>query len=311
MKMKHIFLSVAAAGVVMFTSCEASVGHDEMFHPEGSPEAMAQVFASQFTYDNGSNHSNSVRVFNNTGYDCQLDYIVGKIIIGSGKSNYVDVVVPFAGNLTFVATVMSEGMLVDVDIPILVEDLDTELDPLFKALTNGTSEGKTWTWWAYDNGDGTYTYIDGSWGCFGGGGYGWSNTGPNWECFGIGDWEYFTGAQVTMDEWVKFDCNGGPNVTVCNSDGTVTTGTFTITNGTTPEKAAVGWVGTLKLTTPLPHQGPDDLYTWYIAKPVKEYDVAMLDDEHLILIAPGDLAIFCDEAWASGSAHWTFKVKED
>lgn len=304
---------ILAAAVLGLSSClETSVTDDRFPNTDTDKEALVAELTPRFSFENGANHSNKVRVINNSGYDCQLDYIVGKVMVGRGQDNYVDVVVPFAGELKFKATVIADGALVDIDIPVLVEDMDTDLDPMFVALTNGSAEGKTWQWWAYDNGDGSYSYIDGSWGCVGGGGYGWSATGPNWVCYGIGQEDEWTGQAVTMDEWVRFDCNGGPNVTVHYSDGTEAKGTYALTSSTTPEKAALGWVGTVKIDVPLPHQITGDQYSWYLDIPVAEFDVAILDAEHLVLIAPGGGGEhkLCDDSWAISSTHWTFKVKE-
>lgn len=310
MKTKNLlYLGIVAA--VGLTSCLHTSVDDDVFPNENADAAaFAEQLSTKFTAENGTNHSNKVRVFNNSGYDCQLDYIVGKVIIGSGKDNFVDVVVPFAGNLTFTAKVIGNGLLFDVEIPVLVEDLDTDLDPLFIALTDGPGDGKTWEWWANKNPDGSYSYIDGSWGCVGGGGYGHSATGPNWVCYGIGQVDEWTGQLVSMDEWIKFDLNGGPNVTVHYSDGSESTGTFVLNPGTTEEKAEVGWIATMKLTVLLPHQVSGDQYSWYLEEAPAAFDVAMLDDEHLILIAPGSSStIFKDPAWAGASTHWTFQAK--
>ncbi len=311
MKNKYIAMMVAAAGLLSTTSClHTTVSDDHFAYSDADSERLASDFVTKFAYDNGSNHSNGIRVYNNTGYDCQLDYITGKTMIGSGAENYVDVVVPFAGHLTFTATVLADGALVNVPIDVQVDDIDKDLDPLFKCLTNGTAEGKVWQWWADEQPDGSYAYIDGSWGCVGGGGYGWSATGPNWVCYGIGQEDEWTGLLVSMEEWVKFDCDGGPNMTVHYSDGTEAKGTFALTSSTTPEKAAVGWVGTIKLTALLPHQVSGDQYSWYLEEAPAAFDVAMLDDDHLILIAPGSSAtIFCDPGWGGASTHWTFKAK--
>ena len=313
MKTKYIMLAALAA-MLGTTSCldtHVSDDHDAFANIDTNVEQAAEEFATSFAFENGSNYSNKIRVFNNSGYECRLDYIVGTTMLGCGKENFVDVIVPFAGDLEFTATILYKGAFVPVTIPVHVEDLDNELDPLFKALTDGTAEGKTWEWWAEDNGDGSYTYIDGSWGCMGGGGYGWSATGPNWECFGIGQNDPWTGQLISMDEWVKFDVDGGPNVTMHYSDGTEAKGTFSLISSTTPEKQNIGWVGTMKMTVPLPHQIVDGQYSWYLDLPA-EFDVAMLDDEHLILIAPGGggLHIICDDSWAISSTHWTFKVKK-
>lgn len=311
MKAKIIIgMFLAAVG---FVSCiDTQVDSDRLPNTNADKEALAAQFTSKFSVDNGANRSNKIKVTNSCGYDCQLDYITGRVMIGSGADNSVEVIVPFAGELTFTATVIADGTLVDVAIPVLVEDLDQDIDPLFKMLTDGSAEGKTWRWWADDNGDGSYTYIDGSWGCVGGGGYGWSATGPNWVCYGIGQTDEWTGQLVSMDEWVKFDLDGGPNVTVHYSDGTEATGQFTLTSGTTPEKEAIGWVATLKLTVDLPHQINATQSSWYLDIPVAAFDVAMLDEEHLILIAPGGggAHIICDDSWAISSTHWTFKVKK-
>ena len=74
---------------------------------DSQKEALSQQFAAAFRYENGENHSNKVTVINNSGYDCRLDYMVGTLMLGSGKDNTVDVVVPFAGDLTFTATVFT------------------------------------------------------------------------------------------------------------------------------------------------------------------------------------------------------------
>ncbi len=313
--MKIKYIGMLAIGVMFgMTSClDTHVGddHEAFGNIDADVKEVAAQYASSFSVDNGSNFSNKVRVYNNSGYECRLDYIVGTAMLGCGKDNYMDVIVPFAGDLEFTATMLYNGSFVPVPVPVHVEDLDNELDPLFKALTDGTADGKTWQWWADENPDGSYSYIDGSWGCVGGGGYGWSATGPNWVCYGIGQADEWTGQTVTMDEWVKFDVDGGPNVTVHYSDGTEQKGTFSLISSTTPEKAALGWLGTMKMTVPLPHQIVEGQYSWYLDLPV-EYDVAMLDDEHLILIAPGGggLHIICDDSWAISSTHWTFKVKK-
>lgn len=311
--MKAYILGLGIAVALGMTSClDAHVTDEEFPNSTAQNEQLEQALAGSFTTDNGANHSNKIRVFNNSGYDAQLDYIVGKTILGCGKDNFIDVIVPFAGTLTFNATVIADGTIVEIPFDVVVEDLDSEIDPLFKALTNGSAEGKTWEWWANQNEDGSWAYIDGSWGCVGGGGYGWSATGPNWLCYGIGDTDEWTGQLVSMDEWVKFDVNGGPNVTVHYSDGSEATGTFSLTSGTTDAKAALGWVGTMKLTVALPHQITGDQASWYLDIPVDEFDVAMLDDEHLILIAPGGGGEhnLCDDSWAISSTHWTFQVKK-
>ncbi|MDE6073603.1 MAG: hypothetical protein K2J42_02935 [Muribaculaceae bacterium] len=314
MKLKNICSMGLIAMLLMgATSCldtHVSDDHDAFANIDADADALAGRLAPKFYYENGTNHSNKVRVYNNSGYDCRLDYIVGTVMLGHGTDNCAEVVVPFSGDLVFTATVLCEGALVPVEIPVRVEDLDSDLDPLFVALSGGSSEGRTWQWWA-DEENGSYSYIDGSWGCVGGGGYGWSPTGPNWVCYGIGMADEWTGQLITMDEWVKFDLDGGPNVTVHYSDGTEAKGTFALTSGTTPEKAALGWVATMKLTVPLPHQITDGQYSWYLDLPA-EFDVAMLDDEHLILIAPGGggAHVICDDSWGISSTHWTFKVKK-
>lgn len=303
---------MALAAMLGATSCldtQVSDNHEAFENANADVEKLVAQYSSAFSYDNGANYSNKVRVINNSGYEARLDYIVGTVMLGCGKENYADVIVPFAGDLKFTATVLCKGAFVPVEIPVTVKDLDNELDPLFKALTAGTAEGRTWKWWADENGDGGYSYIEGSWGCFGGGGYGWSSTGPNWICYGVGQADDWTGLVVSMDEWVKFDVDGGPNVTVHDSAGNERKGTFSLVNGTSPQKAALGWVGTMKMTVPMLHQINENQYSWYLDLPV-EYDVAMLDDEHLILIAPGGggLHIICDDSWAISSTHWTLKA---
>ena len=320
MKIKSI-IAFGVALIIGMTSCihtQVDDNHDAFenaFLSDSQKEALSKKFASAFSYDNGSNHSNKVTVVNNTGYDCRLDYMVGTLMLGSGKDNKVDVVVPFAGDLMFKATVLYNGAFIDVDIPVHVDVLDNELDPLFVALTDGSAEGKTWQWWVgYDYENGNYSYIDGSWGCVGGGGYGWSATGPNWLCYGIGQNDDWTGQAVTMDEWVKVDLDGGPNVIVHYSDGTEKKGTFTLISGTTPEKAALGWTGTMKLSVELPHQITPGQSSWYLDLPA-EFDVVLTpeDPDHLILIAPGGGGehIICDDSWAISSTHWTFQVKKE
>ena len=311
---KYILSGILACAALTFTSCldtHVSDDHDAFANINANAEELAKQFASKFSYDNGDNKSNKVRVIKHTVYDCRLDYIVGTTMLGCGAQNYVDVVVPFAGDLNFSAKVFCEGKYVDVDIPVHVDDLDNELDPLFKALTNGTAEGKTWEWWV-GYAEGSYTYIDGSWGCVGGGGYGWSATGPNWMCYGIGDTDEWTGQVVSMDEYVKFDCDGGPNVLVHYSDGSEAKATFALTSSTSPDKAALGWVGQLKLSVELPHQVNSSQYSWYLDTPVAYFDVAMLDDDHLILIAPGGggAHVICDDSWGISSTHWTFQVRK-
>ncbi len=311
MKTKYILL-LGAAAVLGLSSCihtQVSDDHDAFAGIGADTEAVAKQYAAAFTYDNGSNHSNKIRVINNSGYACRLDYMVGTLMLNCGTDNVAEVVVPFAGDLTFTATMLYEGTFVPVEIPVRVDDIDTPIDPLMSCLTAGTSEGRTWQWWADGNGGG---YIDGSWGCVGGGGYGWSATGPNWLCYGIGQADEWTGQMVTMDEWVKFDLDGGPNVTIHYSDGTEKKGTFALTSTTTPEKLAIGWIGQLKLDVPLPHQVVDGQYSWYLDIPIAYFDVAMLDDEHLILIAPGGggAHIICDDSWGIPSTHWTFQVKK-
>ncbi|MBD5232908.1 MAG: hypothetical protein HDS65_01885 [Bacteroidales bacterium] len=310
MKTRYI-LSLGVAAALGLSSCiHTQVGDDhDAFSGIGvDKEQVAQKFAAAFSYDNGSNHSNKIKVYNNSGYACRLDYMVGTLMLNCGEDNCAEVVVPFAGDLTFTATMLYDGAFVPVEIPVRVDDIDTPIDPLMEALTAGTAEGRTWGWWADGEGGG---YIDGSWGCVGGGGYGWSATGPNWVCYGIGQEDEWTGQLVTMDEFVKFDLDGGPNVTVHYSDGTEKTGTFSLQSYTTPEKAALGWVGQLKLDVPLPHQITDGMYSWYLDIPVAYFDVAMLDSEHLILIAPGGggAHIICDDSWGISSTHWTFTAK--
>lgn len=319
MKFKSLIYMGAAVALAL-TSCvhtQVDDDHDAFANQmmdETTKAALADKLSAAFSYENGANHSNKVTVINNSGYDCRLDYMVGTLMLGHGKDNTVDVVVPFAGDLTFTATVLYDGTLVNVDIPVRVDDLDNDLDPLFVALTDGSAEGKVWQWWVgYDYQNGNYTYIDGSWGCVGGGGYGWSATGPNWVCYGIGQNDEWTGQAVTMDEWVKFDLDGGPNVTVHYSDGTEKKGTFALTSGTTPEKAALGWTATMKLTVDLPHQISAGQSSWYLDLPAV-FDVVLSPDDpdHLILIAPGGGGAhdICDDSWAISSTHWTFQVKK-
>ncbi len=311
MKIRNIAYALLS-GAIALTSClhtEVSDDHDAFAATDANPEEVAARFANAFTYDNGANHSNKIRVYNNSGYACRLDYMVGTEMLDAGKDNYIDVVVPFAGNLTFTATMLYEGLFVPVEIGVRVDDIDTPIDALMQCLTAGSASGRTWGWWADSDGGG---YIDGSWGCVGGGGYGWSATGPNWICYGIGQTDDWTGQLVSMDEWVKFDLDGGPNVTIHYSDGSEKKGTFALQSSTTPDKAALGWVGQLKLDIPLPHQITGDQYSWYLDIPVAYFDVAMLDDEHLILIAPGGggAHTICDDSWGISSTHWTFKIKE-
>ena len=304
-------LAVCFAAALTFSSCmKTTVGNESFPKSAADREALAAQFEGKFQTENGASKSNKIKVINNTGYDCQLDYIVGKVMIGSGADNSAEVIVPFAGELTFSAKVIADGTFVDVTFPVEVETLDNALDPLFVALTNGSAEGKTWRWWADEQPDGSYAYIDGSWGCVGGGGYGWASTGPNWICYGIGQTDEWTGQVVSMDEWVKFDLDGGPNVTMHYSDGTEAKGQFTLISGTTADKAALGWIATMKLTVELPHQIKAGQSSWYLDIPVAAFDVAMLDDEHLILIAPGGGAhIICDDSWGIPSTHWTFKAE--
>ena len=312
MKAKYI-LSFAVVAVMGLTSCLHTSVDDETFVNENTDaDKLAAKFADKFTYDNGSDHANKVRVINNTGYACQLDYIVGKTFLNCGKENYVDVVVPFSGDLEFAAKVFAAGKFVDVTIPVHVDNLTYELPQQFTWIADGSADGKVWSWWADQNDDGSYSYIDGSWGPVGGGGYGWSATGPNWLCYGIGQADEWTGQTVTMDEWVKFDLDGGANITVHYSDGTEKKGTFSIEMGTTPAKAALGWVGTMKIDIPLPHQIVDGQASWYLDIPVEAYDIAIFDNDHLVLIAPGGGGdhLLCDPAWATPSTHWTFKPKK-
>lgn len=311
MKTKYI-ISLAIAASFGLTSClHTAVGDEEFPNEHADVEKLASQFVTQFTYDNGSDHINKIRVYNNTGYSCQLDFMVGKTFLNCGTENYVDVVVPFSGDLIFTATVNAAGKFVTVDVPVHVDNITVELDPHFYWIANGSAEGKTWGWWADENPDGSYSYIDGSWGCVGGGGYGWSATGPNWLCYAIGQTDEWTGQAVTMDEWVKFDLDGGANVTVHYSDGTEKKGTFSIEMTTTPAKQALGWVGVMKIDVPLPHMITGSQVSWYLDIPVNEFDIAMLDEDHLVLIAPGGGGdhILCDPAWATPSTHWTFKQK--
>lgn len=280
----------------------------------GDSEALQAKFADAFTYDNGANHSNGVRIYNNSGYDAQVDFVMDiAMVSGTAPDNYVDIITPFAGDVQMKATVIYDnGALVTVPFSVHVETIDNPIDPIVVLLTGGSAEGRTWQWWVgddYENGN--YSYIEGSWGCVGGGGYGWSATGPNWLCYGIGDTDEWTGQKVTMDEWVKFDIDGGPNCTVHYSDGTEARGTYVIKSGTTPVKEAHGWVGQLKLNDVLlPHQVNSSQYSWYLSPSIQWFDVAMLDDEHLIIIGEGDGAIVDDPNWGSGCTHWTFQVKK-
>ena len=304
---------MAVCAMLGMTSCldtHVSDEHDAFPNTNADVEKLAERYAGTLSYENGANRSNKVKVINNSGYDCRLDYIVGTTMLGHGADNSVEVVVPFSGELMFTATLLCDGAFVPVELPVTVEDLDTDLDPLFVHFTGGAGPGRTWQWWGDENPDGSYSYIDGSWGCVGGGGYGWSATGPNWLCYGIGQNDEWTGQLVSMDEWVKFDLDGGPNVTVHYSDGSEKTGTFSLVPGTTPEKAALGWCATMKMTVPLPHQVVDGQYSWYLDLPA-EFDVVIPDDDHLILIAPGGGGAHdvCDDSWGIPSTHWTFKVK--
>ena len=308
MKTKHILSIALAAASMSFTSClHTSVGDKEFENALTDVETLAGEFTPKFSFQADGN---KVRVFNNTGYACQLDYMVGKTFLNCGTENYVDVVVPFTGDLMFSAKVFAGSTFVDVDVPVHVDDITYELSQEFYTLANGSAEGKKWQWWVgYDYENGNYQYIDGSWGPFGGGGYGWSATGPNWECFGIGQEDAWTGQMMSMDEWVKFDLDGGANVTVHYSDGHEATGSFAVEMFTTPAKAALGWVGTIKISgVLLPHQVDATQYSWYLAAGLETFDLAMLDDEHMIIIGPGDGAVLCDPNWASSSTHWTFQA---
>lgn len=306
MKAKYI-ISLCAAAIFGFTSCLETSVTDEHFPNAGcDKEAVAETMASKFSYDNGPQGSNKIRVINNSGYACQLDYKVGKTILNCGEQNYVDVIVPFTGDLNFTAKLFYGGEFVDVDVPVHVDVLDAELPMEYKLLTNASAEGKTWTWWADDNGDGTYTYAPETWGCFGCGGYGWSAMVPNWDAFGIGA-DGWGGGKISFDEYVKFDLDGGANVTVGYADGTVKKGTFSMVWGATPAKEALGWKGTIAIDIPLPHQVPG---IWCLCDPLDFFDIAMLDEEHMILIGAGPGQILCDPAWATGSTHWVFKVKK-
>lgn len=178
--------------------------------------------------------------------------------------------------------------------------------------------GGSWQWWADENSDGSYSYIDGSDGCFGGGGYGWSATGPQWVCYGIGETDDWTGQLLTMDEWVRFkpeDETSG-KVTMHYSDGTEAEGTFTFTPNTgsdeeTLRRVQLGWIARMEMTVPLPHQITEGQESWYLDLPAK-FDVVCPDSEHLILIAPGggfEEHVLFDDNWSTTSTHWTFKAK--
>ncbi|MDE6160341.1 MAG: hypothetical protein K2F77_01640 [Muribaculaceae bacterium] len=307
MKAKYI-ISMCAVAMLGLTSCLETSVTDESFPNAGADvEAVGKEMSAKFSYDNGPQGSNKIRVFNNSGYACQLDYTVGKTILNCGEQNYVDVIVPFTGDLNFTAKLFYGGKFVDVAVPVHVDVLDQELPIEYQLLTNASAEGKTWQWWAEDNGDGTYTYAPETWGCFGSGGYGWSSTVPNWGAYGIGQADEWGGGVLTMDEYVKFDLDGGANVTVCYNDGTIKKGTFSLVWGAVPAKEALGWKGTIALDIPLPHQVPG---IWCLAEPLDFFDIAMLDEDHMILIGHGPQNILCDPAWATGSTHWTFQVKK-
>jgi hypothetical protein len=228
---------------------------------------------------------------NNMGVGGMWDYLVG---VSTAQCDTV--LIPFLGEqtLTFYAT--CGGGQVEVKKTVTIETIDHPLDPAWEMLAGTTSEGKSWTW--------NDVYPDGSWGCYGAGGYGWSNLGPNWDCIGIGD----SNGPATVDpaEYITFDLNGGANATFHRADGTEVKGTFTFTIGTTSEKAGQGWFGTLELhgtNIPAP-------YIYYGQSPTSgKYDIAQFTDSELILIEPDPGALFCDPAWASCSTHWCFKAR--
>ncbi len=290
MKTKNIFIFGAlACSMGILTACDAHVDDDTL----GSL-VPAEVIAANLEVRGITPGSNKVILKNNNmNVGGMWDYLVG---VTTAQCDTV--LIPFLGEqtLTFYAT--CAGGQVQVQKTVKIEQIDHPLDPAWEMLAGTTAEGKSWTW--------NDVYPDGSWGCYGAGGYGWSNVGPNWDCIGIGDTYGDGKGSVDVNEYITFDLNGGANATFHKADGTVVKGSFVFTIGTTSEKAAQGWFGTLELhdtNLPLPYN-----YYGQTASSGK-YDIAVFTDGELILIEPDPGALFCDPAWASCSTHWCFKAK--
>lgn len=229
---------------------------------------------------------------NNMGVGGMWDYLVG---ISTAQCDTV--LIPFLGEQTLKFYATCGGGQVIVEKKVQIDVIDHPLDPSWAMLAGEGTEGKTWVW--------NSTYPAGSWGCWGAGGYGWSATGPNWSCMGIGESNWLT--TVDPNEYITFDLNGGANATLHKADGTEVKGSFEFKMTTSADKAALGWVGTLTLKgTTLPCG-----YSFYNGTAsTGTYDIAVFNEDELILIEPDPGAILCDPNWASCSTHWCFAAKK-
>lgn len=297
MKSKYILLIAALFMALASSSCLDAAVDDDSFAPNLSEE---EILAG-LEVTNATPGSNKI-VLRNTGHVAGIwNYLVGKSTLPE-----LEVLIPFLGEQTITFTATCASGLVTVEKKVTIEQIDCPLDPAWAMLAGEGTDGKKWTWWAEDNGDGTYTYPEGSWGCWGIGGYGWSAFGPNWECFGIGQDCPHDGKPITMDDYVIFDLNGGANVTVCEA-GSVRTGSFEFVIGTSSNKADLGWFGTIKI--------PDgvmlhDHAPWEGGTPTSGlFDIAYFNDDYLILIGvSASGAVLCDPDWATGSTHICLKA---
>lgn len=284
--MKKVFsiITVALMALTLSSCLEAAVDNDSL-----GDVLTAEEIAANLDIHGITPGSNKVVIKNNNkGVGGMWDYLVG---VSTAQCDTV--LIPFLGEqtLTFYAT--CGGGQVVVKKTVQIDVIDYPLDPAWTMLAGEGTEGKSWYWNA--------NYPSGSWGCYGAGGYGWSNLGPNWSCTGIGESNGHT--TVNPSEYITFDLNGGANATLHRADGSTVKGSFAFSMTTTPEKAGVGWVGTLTLKgTSLPCG-----FTYYDGgESTGTYDIALFNDKEIILIEPDPGAIFCDPAWASCSTHWCF-----
>lgn len=230
---------------------------------------------------------------NNKGISGMWDYNVGTTTLSEAT---VDV--PFLGEQTFKFYANTDKGTVIVEKKVNVENIDYPSDPLWTRLAGEEASGRKWKW---------NTTMGGQ-GCYGAGGYGWSPLYPDWNSISDGKAEY-NDYVVYPDEYIVLDLNGAANVTYHKHDGSVVKGTFSCNSSVSPEKAEVGWQGTLTLKGagaefPLPCPG-----TYYSGLGVgSNFDIAKLTDTELVLIQvdSDQGGIFKDPAWASASTHWCF-----
>jgi hypothetical protein len=241
---------------------------------------------------------------NNQGISGMWDYLVG---VTTAQTDTV--LIPFLGEQTLKFYATCGGGQVLVEKKVKIDVIDHPLDASWAMLAGTDNTGKSWTW--------DPAPARGSWGCWGAGGYGWSSDVPNWSCTDIGGSNQ--GHTVYADEYITFDLKGGANATLHLHDGSVVKGSFSFSKGTSADKAGLkpsfrdgsatgqGWWGTLTLKGVTPPCG----YQYYSGAPsTGVYDIAVFNENELILIEPDPGAIFCDPAWASSSTHWCLVEKK-